>query len=132
VRLGRLIEYIPAPVTLGFTGGIGGGIATLQVKDFLGLGMTALPEHDVGKVSALAAAVPGLYWPSLGVALLTLGIMIFWPRLKTGVPAHLPALIVASVVALVLNKQGMNIATISSQFSYLLPDGTAGQGIPPV
>ena len=37
VRLGRLIEYIPAPVTLGFTGGIGLVIATLQVKDFLGL-----------------------------------------------------------------------------------------------
>lgn len=132
VRLGRLIEYIPAPVTLGFTGGIGVVIATLQIKDFLGLEMAALPEHYVGKVSALAAAVPGLYWPSLGVALLTLGIMIFWPRLKVGVPAHLPALIVASVVTLMLNKQGTDIATISSQFSYLLPDGTAGQGIPPV
>ncbi|MDX1269184.1 MAG: SulP family inorganic anion transporter, partial [Oceanisphaera sp.] len=37
VRLGRLIEYIPEPVTLGFTGGIAVVIATLQLKDFLGL-----------------------------------------------------------------------------------------------
>lgn len=37
LRLGRLIEYIPLPVTLGFTCGIGIVIATLQIKDFLGL-----------------------------------------------------------------------------------------------
>ncbi|WP_417614722.1 C4-dicarboxylic acid transporter DauA [Oceanisphaera sp.] len=132
VRLGRLIEYIPAPVTLGFTGGIGVVIATLQLKDFLGLTLTTLPEHYVGKVQALAAAVPGLYWPSVLVALLTLAIMLGWPRLKTGIPAHLPAVLVASVVTLLLNGQGLEIATISSQFSYLLPDGSTGQGIPPV
>ncbi|VEH65867.1 sulfate transporter YchM [Rodentibacter pneumotropicus] len=33
-RLGRLIEYIPLPVTLGFTCGIGITIGTLQIKDF--------------------------------------------------------------------------------------------------
>ncbi|MBM7455844.1 SulP family sulfate permease [Oceanisphaera litoralis] len=132
VRLGRLIEYIPEPVILGFTGGIGVVIATLQLKDFLGLELTSLPEHYVGKVTALMAAFPHLHWPSLAIALLTLAIMLLWPRLKTGVPAHLPAVILASVITLLLNRQGMEIATISSQFSYLLPDGSIGQGIPPV
>lgn len=132
VRLGRLIEYIPEPVTLGFTGGIAVVIATLQLKDFLGLNLTALPEHYVGKVTALVSAFPEAHLPSLAVALLTLAIMLFWPRLKTGVPAHLPAVILASVITLLLNRQGMDIATISSQFSYLLPDGSSGQGIPPV
>ncbi|WP_298719302.1 C4-dicarboxylic acid transporter DauA [uncultured Oceanisphaera sp.] len=132
VRLGRLIEYIPEPVTLGFTGGIAVVIATLQLKDFLGLNLTALPEHYAGKVAALVSAFPGLHWPSLVIALLTLAIMLLWPRLKTGVPAHLPAVILASVITLLLNRQGMDIATISSQFSYLLPDGSSGQGIPPV
>ena len=37
MRLGRLIEYIPEAVTLGFTGGIAVVIATLQLKDFFGL-----------------------------------------------------------------------------------------------
>lgn len=132
VRLGRLIEYIPEPVTLGFTGGIAVVIATLQLKDFLGLNLTALPEHYVGKVAALVSAFPEVHWPSLTIALLTLAIMLLWPRLKTGVPAHLPAVILASVITLLLNRQGLDIATISSQFSYLLPDGSSGQGIPPV
>lgn len=33
-RFGKLIEYIPLPVTLGFTSGIAITIATMQVKDF--------------------------------------------------------------------------------------------------
>ncbi|MBO1520619.1 C4-dicarboxylic acid transporter DauA [Oceanisphaera pacifica] len=132
VRLGRLIEYIPESVTLGFTGGIGVVIATLQIKDFLGLELTHLPEHYVGKVAALASAVPDLYWPSVLIALLTLAIMLSWPKLKTGVPAHLPAVLIASTLTWLLNAQGTDIATISSQFSYLLPDGSTGQGIPPV
>src|SRR3954469_2502369 len=37
LRLGRLIEFIPYPVTTGFTAGIATVIATLQVKDLLGL-----------------------------------------------------------------------------------------------
>ncbi|MBF3321011.1 C4-dicarboxylic acid transporter DauA, partial [Leptospira borgpetersenii serovar Hardjo-bovis] len=36
-RFGRLIEYIPLPVTLGFTSGIGITIATMQIKEFVGL-----------------------------------------------------------------------------------------------
>ena len=41
-RFGRLIEYIPVSVTLGFTSGIGITIGTMQIKDFLGLQMTHL------------------------------------------------------------------------------------------
>ena len=34
-RFGKLIEYIPISVVLGFTSGIAITIATMQVKDFL-------------------------------------------------------------------------------------------------
>src|SRR5450631_631221 len=43
-RLGQLIEFIPHPVTTGFTAGIATVIATLQVKDILGLRLTRTPE----------------------------------------------------------------------------------------
>lgn len=36
-KLGRLIEIVPYPVTVGFTAGIGVVIGTFQIKDFLGL-----------------------------------------------------------------------------------------------
>ncbi len=42
--LGRLVEFVPYPVTAGFTAGIGIVIATLQLKDFFGLETGKLPE----------------------------------------------------------------------------------------
>ncbi len=132
LRLGRLVEYIPEPVTLGFTGGIAVVIAGLQLKDFFGLTPTELPEAFVPRLVALAGHLPQLHWPSVLVAGLTLAVMLCWPRLKTGVPPHLPAVLLASLAALWLNQQGLGIDTISSRFSYWLPDGSQGAGIPPV
>lgn len=131
MRLGRFIEYIPESVTLGFTGGIAVVIATLQVKDFFGLPIADMPEHDWDKLALLAQHIPVLDGMSTLVAVVTLLIMVAWPRLKTPVPPHLPAVIVGSLLALWLNAQGAGIDTIGSRFSYLLPDGTTGAGIPP-
>src|SRR5690554_2043655 len=56
-RVGRMIEYIPQSVTLGFTFGIGVVIATLQVPDFFGLPVGEMPATYVGKIATLARAV---------------------------------------------------------------------------
>lgn len=131
LRLGRLIEYIPESVTLGFTAGIAVVIATLQVSDFLGLSTGAMPEHYVDKLTVLGRHLSSFHAASIAVALTTLVTMIIWPRLKTPVPGHLPALVLGTVVALVLNNTGATVETIGSRFSYALSDGTAGSGIPP-
>lgn len=131
-RLGRLIEYIPEPVTLGFTGGIGVVIATLQIKDFFGLPITSMPEHYVDKISLLARTAGLAHWPSVVVAVLTLAVMLLWPRLKTAIPAHLPAVILGALLAFALNHAGFPVDTIDSRFSYTLADGSLGQGIPPI
>src|SRR5256885_7727366 len=44
-RMGQFIEFIPHPVTTGFTAGIATVIATLQIKDVLGLQLTRSPAH---------------------------------------------------------------------------------------
>ena len=131
-RLGRLIEYIPESVTLGFTGGIAIVIATLQVKDLFGLSVAAMPEHYVDKVLVLAKALPGLSVPNTVVGVMTLAVMLLWPRLKTRLPPHLPAVLVGTAVALWFAKQGMAADTIGSRFSYSLTDGSTGHGIPPI
>jgi len=45
--LGTAVRYIPRPVTIGFTNGIAILIASTQVKDFLGLDITAVPSDFV-------------------------------------------------------------------------------------
>ncbi len=131
LRLGRLIEYIPEAVTLGFTAGIAVVIATLQIKDFFGLQLPEMPEHYLEKLWLLIQSLPDFYWPSFVVAAATLAIMLLWPLLKLPVPPHLPALIVGTLVAVVLNQAGFSVDTIGSRFSYTLADGTTGFGIPP-
>jgi len=131
-RLGRLIEYIPEPVTLGFTGGIGVVIATLQIKDFFGLPIKAMPEHYLDKLSVLAGNLSQTHWPSLVVAALTLVVMLVWPRLKSTIPPHLPAVLIGSLIALILNHAGFWVDTIDSRFSYTAADGTLASGIPPL
>ncbi len=132
LRLGRLIEYIPEAVTLGFTGGIAVVIATLQVKDFLGLTLPDTPEHFIDKVSLLVQYGHTFQWPSLIVALLTFATMFLWPRLKTPVPPHLPAVVLGGCAAALLSIMDLPVDTIGSRFSYVLPSGESGQGIPPV
>jgi SulP family sulfate permease len=132
LRLGRLIEYIPETVILGFTSGIGVVIATLQIKDFFGLPLAGLPEHYLEKVSLLIQSLGQTHWPSLLVALFTLAVMLLWPRLKTQIPAHLPAVILASLLALALNMLGLNVDTIDTRFSYVAADGSSASGIPPI
>ncbi|MCK0538783.1 C4-dicarboxylic acid transporter DauA [Alcanivorax quisquiliarum] len=130
-RLGRFIEYIPAPVTLGFTAGIAIVIATLQIRDFLGLQTGELPLHYLERLTALWRALPSLHWPSLVTGLLTLLVLIFWPRLKLRLPGHLPAVLVGVGASLAFAALGDPVETIGSRFSYPLPDGGTGAGIPP-
>ena len=131
-RLGRLLEYIPNSVTLGFTGGIAIVIATMQLKDLLGLSISSMPAHFISKLQLILMQLPTLSLPSACVAAVTLATLLLWPRLKLPLPAHLPAVIIASLVAYLFNQAGLNVDTIGSRFSYQLLSGETGHGIPPV
>ncbi|MEZ5573500.1 MAG: C4-dicarboxylic acid transporter DauA [Halioglobus sp.] len=130
-RLGRFIEYIPQSVTLGFTGGIAIVLVTLQLNDFFGLAIQKMPEQYVDKVWLLARSIGQFDGMSLFLALVTLGIMLYWPKLKTPIPQHLPAIILASLLGVLATNWGYEVDTIGSRFSYLMPNGMPGEGIPP-
>ena len=132
VRLGRLIEYIPLPVTLGFTSGIAVTIVTMQVKDFLGLQPGPIPEDYAGRVVTLMKALPSAHLADALTGCVTLLVLIYWPRLRMRVPGHLPALVAGTGVMALLSLAGHQAVTIGSSFSWLLPDGSHGQGIPDV
>ncbi|MBN7796403.1 C4-dicarboxylic acid transporter DauA [Parahaliea mediterranea] len=130
-RLGRFIEYIPESVTLGFTGGIAIVIVVLQIPDFMGLDLPALPEGFVGKARVIAAHLPRFDIGSVSVAAFTLAVMLLWPRLGSPVPPHLPALVFACLLGVLCQNMGVDVDTIGSRFHYLTPDGTEAAGIPP-
>ena len=131
-RFGRLIEIVPYPVVVGFTAGIGVVIATLQIKDFFGLQPAATAHGYVEQLWSLLQALPGIDWQETLIGVLTLVILLWWPRLRSRIPGHLVALLVGSVAAwlLSLGLNDFSVATVGSRFHFQ-QDGISGFGIPP-
>lgn len=130
-RLGRLIEFIPYPVTTGFTAGIATVIATLQLKDFFGLSVTGRPEHYWEILGGLWQAKDSARWAEVGVGLLTLVLLILVPKVTKRFPSPLIALPVVAVGAALLAgfHPEFSVATIASRFHTLI-GGREISGIP--
>jgi SulP family sulfate permease len=119
-RLGRLIQFIPHPVTTGFTAGIGVVIAVLQLEDFFGLHVAKAPEHFHERVAELWSALPTLAWPEFSIGAFTLVVLIAWPKLTKRLPGPLIAMTLGAVVAWLCARYvpGFGVETIGSRFSY--------------
>lgn len=131
MRMGKLIQFIPYPVTTGFTSGIAVVIATLQVKDFLGLNIASLPERFHEKLIVLFQSLGTFSLNELMIGALTLFVLILWPKVNRKVPAPLVALSMVSIFCIILQKlfPGMDFQTIGSRFSFEIA-GEVGHGIP--
>src|SRR5881275_2106920 len=128
-RLGRLIQFIPHPVTTGFTAGIGTVIGVLQLKDLLGLMPGRSLDHFAERVHALWDARSTASLSELGIGLGTLLLLVLLPRVSRRIPAPLVALPAAAVAAFWLHRHGLDVATIGSRFHSLI-DGVRVDGIP--
>ncbi len=129
LRIGRLIEYVPEPVTVGFTSGIAVVIAVLQLNDFLGLGLTEMPEAFLGKIGVIAQAIPHSYWAVVLVGAVTLLVKILWPQERLLIPGYAPAIVVGTLLSLLLAQLGHPVDTIGSRFTFEVA-GVTGHGIP--
>ncbi|MBK8914540.1 MAG: C4-dicarboxylic acid transporter DauA [Phycisphaerales bacterium] len=115
-RLGRLILFIPFPVTTGFTTGIAIVIASMQLKDFFGLPIAKVDEHFIARLGQIGAALTQISWQDFGVGAMTLTLLIVLPRLVRSVPAPLLALPLAALAGWLLERNGLSVHTIQSRF----------------
>jgi SulP family sulfate permease len=128
-RMGAVIRFIPAPVIVGFTAGIGVIIFVGQWRDFLGL-PAVTGEHFHERLWHLIQALPQLNVATAALAVLSLLLVVYSPRLKllARVPGPLVAMTVATVLEATLHPHG--VATLGSAFggiplglpSFALPD----------
>ncbi len=112
MRLGTFIRYIPGPVVLGFTSGIGFLIALSQLKDFLGLSGN-MPQDVLHKMRALwqmsATFNPAAFFIGLSALLGIVAMRAWRPRW----PGLLIAVVAASAAVRML---GLDVETIGSRF----------------
>jgi SulP family sulfate permease len=113
-RLGAVIKFIPRPVIVGFTAGIGVIIFVGQWKDFFGLSPAPSGLHFHEKLIVLAQALPTINWATTGLALLALAILIAGPRYLKRFPAPLVAMSAITILQSYFHFRG--VATIGSAF----------------
>lgn len=113
-KLGGVIKFIPDPVIVGFTSGIGIIIWVGQWKDFFGLPLVANAEHFHEKFWHLIQAFPDLQTETTLLGLLTLAILLLSARVFKRVPAPLVAMVLVTVVQWLFQFE--NVATIGSAF----------------
>jgi len=116
LKFGSLIKFIPSSITTGFTSGIAIVILSTQVKDFFGLQMKSVPSEFVSKIVAYFNNFNTINYQSLFIAVLTLMIIILWPRVSKKVPGTLIAIIIATIVTIIFN---LDVNTIGKQFTNL-------------
>jgi sulfate permease, SulP family len=112
-RFGGAIKFIPFPVVTGFTSGIAVLIFSGQIKDLLGLEMGPVPAELLDKCLEYAEHIHTARPAAVLVALLTLGIIVLWPRISQKIPGTFVALIVTTAAVALL---GLEVETIGSRF----------------
>ena len=113
-RMGGVIKYIPDPVIVGFTSGIGVIIWVGQWKDFFGLHPAGGSEHFHQKLWHLLQAFPGMHIETTALGAFTLAVLLISPRVFKRIPAPLVAMVVATVIQWLFAFEG--VATIGSAF----------------
>jgi len=112
-KLGSLIKFIPYPVVVGFTSGIALLIFSTQVQDFFGLQIQNVPSEFHEKWLAYFQSFSSINIYVTGIALLSILIMIFWPKITHRIPGSLIAIILTTIVVIVFK---LPVDTIGSRF----------------
>jgi len=113
-RLGSVIKYIPDPVIVGFTSGIGVIIFVGQWKDFLGLHPATSGTHFHAKLIALVQALPSLHSATTLLGVIALLTLIFGTRYLKRVPAPLVAMLLVTALQWWFDFKG--VATLGTAF----------------
>lgn len=114
--LGKLIKYIPYPVTTGFTTGIGLIIAGGQLKDFLGLSVPHPKAEFFERIGEVIEYGSTLSPATLGVGAGTLAAIILIRKLAPRVPAAVTAVAAAAAAVWIFR---IPVETVGSKYGEL-------------
>jgi SulP family sulfate permease len=121
IKLGSVIKFIPDPVIVGFTSGIGVIIFVNEWKDFFGLSVhLPLDAKFHIKLITLIKALPHLDLVTTGLAIFSLFLVWLTPKLLKRIPGPLVAMVVATAIQSVFHFK--SVATIGSTFGGISSD----------
>ena len=110
--MGTAVNFIPRPVVVGFTNGIGVLIASTQIKDFLGLRVD-VPSEFWPRMVTLARNAHDYSFPAAALGVATVVTLLVWRRYVPRVPGYAVALVGGTVAVVVF---GLQVETIGTRF----------------
>jgi SulP family sulfate permease len=114
LRLGTYIKFIPYPVTVGFTAGIAVVIFASQLRDLLGITLSARePGELIAKLQALAGGLHTVNVWAVVVSAVSIGIMVVLHRFRPAWPGILIAVVIAALATWALS---LPVETIGARF----------------
>jgi len=113
-RLGTYVKFIPYPVTVGFIAGIALTLFAGQISGLFGLKLAGKEPADfLPKLEALWAARETFNLAALGLAVLTVAVIVGVRRFRPQWPAILIGVVLSALVAKLLN---LPVETIGTRF----------------
>jgi high affinity sulfate transporter 1 len=124
LRLGFLANFISLPVLTGFKAGIGLVILVGQLGKVLGIPVEKGPVLQT--ILQILGNLDQIHWPTFVLALVTLAILIFLPRLTKRLPAPLVAVAFGILASALLGLGGLGVQLVgeipAGLPSFSLPD----------
>lgn len=124
--LGTAVKYIPRPVVIGFTNGIGVLIASTQLRDFFGLDTPSIPGEFLGRMEMLLAHAGTASIGATALGLATVAIILGLRRVSRRIPGSILVLLAGSAVVM---ATGASLETIGTRFGDV-PSGLPAFRIP--
>ena len=126
LHMGSMIKFIPYTITIGFTAGIAVTIVIGQLKDFFGLTFQQAPVETMEKLEEVVRTFHTVNPAAMAVGILSLSILLLWPRVSQRIPASLIAgLLTAAVGGLLdlpVNTIGDLYVISSALPAFQMPD----------
>lgn len=114
LRLGKAVQFIPRPVTIGFTAGIAVLIFSGQLPNVLGISELEQHEHFFSNLKELALRWDAISPYSVITAAICLVIIIAMQRWIPKIPGAFAGMIISSMIALLIFPN--HVATIRSTY----------------
>ena len=115
-KLGSYIKYIPYPVVIGFTAGIGLTLITTQIKDLLGMDLEALPKSFIAKWWTYITNLSRANEAAAFIGGISLVLYVLIRKYTPKVPVYLAILVVTTLITFGFN---LPVETIGSKYGAL-------------
>ncbi len=113
-KLGSLVKYMPYPIIVGFTSGIGITLLVGQIKDFCGFNSNGVEfiEKIIGFITAIETFNLASFLIGVGV----LATIYLLKRVNNKIPGAFIAIVLFTIVNILIGGENLGVKTIGSKY----------------